>query len=217
MLQQKVQSRSSMNEIHSVSHISASLDPYHAWGVCWTLLLHSKTFHITIHRTLAGHIWICAPNEYNPSTCIKCVQIDHYCFYDGDRFIYLQFSVDISRPDWKDRSMGDTTIEMASHKEPYCSVKEFRVYYRGLFFPLCCLFSSSSSKDKFFKSIKVGVFGFLKSIVFFCSSCLDLTCMWTLAVCFCPSTKCHFYQQSFPFTPVYLKVSNTPIWIVPKA
>lgn len=66
-------SRSSMNEIHLVSHIrSASLDPYRARGVCWTLLLHGKRCHIstlyssrthgTLHQmnTIQAHIQTCS-------------------------------------------------------------------------------------------------------------------------------------------------------------
>lgn len=132
--------------------------------------------------------------------------------------------------------VGDTTIEMVSHSEASCSVKEIKVHYRALFFPLCCLLSSSSKKNIFFRSIKWEYLSFIQlhfsllgtllaerggywkvSIVFSCSSCPDLLWTWTLAVCFCPSTKYHFYQQSFPFTPVYLEIANTPVWIVPKA
>lgn len=132
--------------------------------------------------------------------------------------------------------VDDTSIEMVSHSEASCSVKGIKVHYRALFFPLCCLLSSSSKKNIFFGSIKWEYLIFIQlhfsllgtllakrggywkvSIVFFCSSCPDLLWTWTLAVCFCPSSKYHFYQQSFPFTPVYLKIANTPFWIVPKA
>lgn len=50
-------SRSSMNEIHLVSYKrSASLDPYRARGVCWTLLLHGKRCHISTLYSSRTHM-----------------------------------------------------------------------------------------------------------------------------------------------------------------
>lgn len=50
---------------------------------------------------------------------------------------------------------------MASHKEASCSVKKLRVHTENCFFPLCCLLSSSSNKDKSFETKKVGLLGFI--------------------------------------------------------
>lgn len=114
----------------------------------------------------------------------------------------------------KGLSMGDTTTEMVSYNETFCNVKETRVHYRALFFPLCCLLSSSLKKKiSFFSQSKWEYLGFILlifnllgrsftvlrlllrvvewkvSILFSCSSCLDLSQTWTLAVGFLPFTK----------------------------
>lgn len=56
--------------------------------------------------------------------------------------------------------VGDTSIEMVSHSEASCSVKGIKVHYRALFFPLCCLLSSSSKKNIFFWINQVGILDF---------------------------------------------------------
>lgn len=133
-------SRSSMNEIHLVSHIrSASLDPYRARGVCWTLLLHGKRCHISTLYSSRTHMELYTKWTQSKPT-YKHAQTDHCPF--SDSVMYLRFSVNIAWPDWKDWSMGDTTIEMDPHKKTSCSIKQLRVHYRALVFPLCCLWSS---------------------------------------------------------------------------
>lgn len=58
--------------------------------------------------------------------------------------------------------MGYTTVEMVSHKEASCSLKDLGVHYRALFFPLCCLLSSSPNKDKSFSQSNWEYLGFIQ-------------------------------------------------------
>lgn len=60
--------------------------------------------------------------------------------------------------------MGDTTIEMVSHNEVSCSVKEIRVHYRALFSLCAVYYHLHQTKMIFFSQSKWEYLGFIQLI-----------------------------------------------------